>query len=282
MSEPAQKRTSQLLRVVFQILWSKPDGLPAREVLDGIARKIKLSDDEIAQNPATFTPQYERIVRLATNMLVEAGWLLKNKERWYLTDNGKAACKNIKNAEEIYTTALSLVEEKKQLRESVALTVENAEEIAWQQIWHYLNEKNPLEFKLMIGDLLKALNFHLEWISPPGKNHGYIDMIAYPKPLGSSATRIKVHVKHTGQAATLEGLRAFWGVLNAHDLGLFVSSGGFTDTVMEEVRNQDLRKIRLISLEDFFELWVENYDTLSQEARRRFPLNPIFFLALEK
>ncbi len=282
MIEPTPKRTSEFLRVVFQILWSKSDGMPIREVLGNVPRKMNLSVDEIALIPATFTPQYERIVRTATNTLIDAGWLIKHRDRWYLTVEGKAACRNIKNAEEIYKAALLLREEKKLLRENVLLTVENAEEIAWRQIWHYLHEMSPAEFKLIIGDLLIALDYQIEWVSPPGKNHGYIDMIAYPKPLGSSGTRIKVHVKHTGQAATLEGLRAFWGVLNTHDLGVYVSSGGFTDTVMEEVRNQDLRKIRLISLEDFFELWVENYEMLSKNAQHRFPLNPIYFLALER
>jgi restriction system protein len=282
MIEPTLKRTSEFLRVVFQILWSKSDGLPARDVLDAVARKIKLSDEEIALIPSTFTPNYERILRAATNTLAEAGWLIKNKERWYLSDDGKAACRSIKNAEEIYKAAQLLIEGKKQLHNDLLLTVENAEEIAWQQVWRYLNEMNPVEFKLMVGDLLLALNYHLDWISPPGKNHGYIDLIAYPNPLGSSSARIKIHVKHTGQAATLEGLRAFFGVLNAHDLGIYVSSGGFTDTVMEEVQSQELRKIRLISLNDLFQLWVQNYESLSQEAKHRFPLKPIYFLAPQK
>ena len=282
MAEPTLKRIPEFLRVVFQVLWSKSDGLPARDILDAVARKIKLSDDEGVLLPTTFTPKYEKIVRSATNTLVEVGWIIKNKDRWYLSDEGMAACKNIKDVEEIYKAALLLCEEKKQLREDLLLTIENAEEKAWQQTWKYLNEMNPIEFKDMVGDLLKALNYHLDWIAPPGKRHGYIDIIAYPNPLGSSGTRIKVHVKHSGQAATVEGLRAFLGVLNAHDQGIYVSSGGFTDMALEEVRTQEMRKIRLISLENFYYFWIQNYDKLSQEARHRFPLKPIYFLAPEK
>jgi len=282
MAEPTLKRISEFLRVVFQVLWSKSDGLPARDILDAVARKIKLSDDESVLIPTTVTPKYEKIVRSATNTLVEVGWIIKNKDCWYLSDEGKAACKNIKDVEEIYKAALLLCEEKKQLREDLLLTIENAEEKAWQQIWKYLNEMNPIEFKDMVGDLLKALNYHLDWIAPPGKRHGYIDIVAYPNPLGSSGTRIKVHVKHSGQAATVEGLRAFLGMLNAHDQGIYVSSGGFTDMALEEVRTQEMRKIRLISLENFYYFWIQNYDKLSQEARHRFPLKPIYFLAPEK
>jgi restriction system protein len=282
MAEPTLKRTSEFLRVVFQVLWSRPDGLSARDILDTIAWKIKLSADEIVMIPPTSTPHYEKIVRSATNTLVEVGWMIKNRDRWYLSDEGMAACKNIKNVEEIYKTALLICEEKKQHRDELLLTVENAEEKAWQEIWKYLNEMTPIEFKYMVGDLLKALNYHLDWIAPPGKNHGYIDIVAYPNPLGNSGTRIKVHVKHSGQAATVEGLRAFLGVLNEHDLGIFVSSGGFTEMVLDEVNTQELRKIRLLSLEKIYQFWVQNYDKLSQEARHRFPLKPIYFLAPEK
>jgi len=80
----------------------------------------------------------------------------------------------------------------------------------------------------------------------------------------------------------VEGLRAFMGELNPHDLGMFVSSGGFTEQVLAAARSQELRRLRLISLENFFQFWVQNYDKLSQEARQRFPLKPIYFLAPEK
>jgi len=282
MNEPTPKRTAELLRVIFQVLWSKPDGLPARDVLEAVFRKIKIADEDHPLASGSFAPQYERNIRTTSNLLAEVGWLVKNKERWCLTDEGRAACRSIKNSDEIYNNALFLCEEKKNLREDLLLTIESAEEKAWQQIWQYLNEMNPTEFKLLVGDLLTAFDFHLEWVSPPGKDHGYIDIIAYPNPPGSSGTRIKVHVKHTGQAATLEGLRAFFGVLTPHDLGIFVSSGGFTDTFMEEVSGQDLRRIQLVSLKNFIHLWIQNYEKLSPEARYRFPLKAIYFLSPQK
>ena len=276
------KRTSEFLRVILQLLWSKPEGLPARDILEALPARIKLSETESSLIPSTYTPQYEQITRSVTNTLVEAGWFIKNKDRWYLSDEGLAACRRIKNVEEIYKAALLLCEEKRQLRADILLTVENAEEKAWEQIWRYLNEMNPVEFKYIVADLLKALNYHMDWIAPSGKNHGYLDLVAFPNPLGSSGPRLKVHVRHQGQAATVEGLRAFMGELNPHDLGIFVSSGGFTDQVLEAARSQELRRVRLISLENFFQFWVQNYDKLSHEARQRFPLKPIYFLAPEK
>ena len=282
MVEPSLKRTSEILRVIFQILWLKPDGLPAIDILEAIPARVKLTEAETSPIPGTLTPQYEKIVREATNTFVEAGWFIKTRDHWYISDDGMAAFRNIKSVEEIYKAALQLSDENRKLRTDILLTVENAQEKAWQQIWKYLNEMNPIEFKYMIADLFTALNYQLGWIAPPGKSRGYIDLVAYPNPLGSSGPRIKVHIQHQGQAATLEGLRTFMGELTSHDLGIFISSGGFTDQVLNADRSQELRKVRLVSLENFFDFWVQNYDKLSQEAKQRFPLKPIYFLALQK
>jgi restriction system protein len=68
-------------------------------------------------------------------------------------------------------------------------------------------------------------------------------------------------------------------VLGSDDIGLFVSSGGFTSDAREEARTQERRKVTLLDLETLFDLWVEHYEKLTQEARQRFPLKPIHFLA---
>ena len=68
-------------------------------------------------------------------------------------------------------------------------------------------------------------------------------------------------------------------VLGTDDLGLFVSSGGFTSDAKDESRTQERRKVTLLDLENIFDLWVEHYEKLSQEAKQRFPLKPIYFLA---
>ena len=260
-------------------MWLKPDGLPAREILDGIPARLKLTEAEISLVPATQTPQYEKIAREATNTLVEVGWLIKTRERWYISDEGLTVFRNMKNVEEIYQTALQRSTATKQARSDQQLTIEQTEERAWDQIWSFLNEMNPVEFKFMIADLFRGLGYQIDWVAPPGKHHGYIDLIAYPIPLGSSGPRVKVHAQHKGQPATMEGLRTFMGELTPQDLGIFVSSGGFTDQVLHAERSQELRHIRLVTLENFFEYWVQTYDKLTPEARRRFPLKAIYFLA---
>jgi restriction system protein len=62
---------------------------------------------------------------------------------------------------------------------------------------------------------------------------------------------------------------------------LFVTTAGFTKDAEEEARTQEKRKVTLVNLEKLFDLWVECYGRLDDEARRRLPLRPIYFLAPE-
>jgi restriction system protein len=92
-----------------------------------------------------------------------------------------------------------------------------------------------------------------------------------------------VQVKRRIESTTnVEGLRAFMSVLGDDDVGIFVSAGGFTKDAEDEARMQERRKITLINLEKLFDLWVEHYEKLSEEARRHLSLKPIHFLAPEE
>lgn len=90
-----------------------------------------------------------------------------------------------------------------------------------------------------------------------------------------------MQVKRQGQPVSVEGLRSFMALLGEDDVGIFVSVGGFTKDAAEEARTQEKRKVTLVDLEALFDLWVEHYTRLSDEARRRLPLRPIHFLAPE-
>jgi restriction system protein len=70
-------------------------------------------------------------------------------------------------------------------------------------------------------------------------------------------------------------------LLGDDDVGLFVTTAGFTKDAEEEARTQEKRKVTLVNLEKLFDLWVEHYPKLDDDARRRLPLRPIHFLAPE-
>ncbi len=280
MAEVTVNRVGELLRSVLELLWNKPEGLPAQEILAYIPQITQLTDYEKGYAPPTNIPRYERIVRLATIPMVQAGWLVKNnKGRWYITEEGRQACRRFRNAQDLYKEALDRLEIVKQGTPTYAMTVEEAEEKAWDQIQRYLQSTRRAAFQSMVADLMKAMGYHVAWIAPPEKDHGRIDLVAFTDPIGAKGPRILVQLQHKGQPITMEGLKSFQSALSDGDYGLLISTGGFTYEVTEAMRKESFKKTTLLDLENFFDLWVRYYDQLSEEARSQFPLTKIYFLS---
>jgi restriction system protein len=279
MADVTLNRIGELLRSVLELLWTKPDGMPAREIIAFLPEITNLTDYERGVSPATNTPRYERIVRLATIPLVKAGWLVKsNKGRWFITDEGRQAARRYSSARELYKEALRLFDESRQGAPAYTMAVEEAEEKAWEQIHKFLLESRRTEFRALVAELLRAMGYYVAWVAPPEKDHGQIDLVAHSDAIGIRGPRILVQVKHKGQPVTLEGITSFLTLLGANDYGLFISSGGFTGDVMEEIRTDPTQRTTLLDLENFFDLWIQHYDKLSDDAKHRFPLKKIYFL----
>ena len=87
MADITPQRIGEFLRIVFDLLWNRPEGLPAVDVLAQIPHATSLTEYERGYFPsAPNTPRYEKVIRLATIPLVKAGWLVKNKGRWFITE----------------------------------------------------------------------------------------------------------------------------------------------------------------------------------------------------
>ncbi len=295
MPNITRQRTGEFLRKVFEYLWDEPEGLPVKHILERIDQDFNLTEYETGSFATTPNDRrYERIIRFGSVNLVKAGWLTKNKGRWFITELGKEAYQKYPNPEVFFRESIHLYREWKKTRPQQAddiegieeesdtefLAYEEAVENAWNDIEKYIQRMNPFEFQDLVADLLTAMDYHVAWVSPPGKDKG-IDIIAYNDPLGTSVPRIKVQVKRREQPTNVEGLRAFMSVLGTDDVGIFVSSGGFTSDAREEARTQAIRKVTLLDLSQFYDLWVQYYDKLSQDARQRFPLKPVYYLDLQ-
>ena len=161
---------------------------------------------------------------------------------------------------------------------SASPTFEEVEEQAWIEIEKYLKDMNPFELQHLVADLLKAMAYHVSWLSPPG-NDGGVDIIAHSDPLGIRPPRIKVQVKRQQSKINTDGLKSFLANINEDDVGLYVSIGGFTRDAEDYARSQERRKITLIDTERLVDLWVEFSGKLEVSARKRLPLTPIYFLA---
>jgi len=296
MPEVTRRRTGEMLRELFEVLLPAPDGTQARDALTQLERRLTLSEYEKGEY-ASGGRRFDKIVRFATVDLVKAGWLHKEKGRWTVTADGKKAYQQFVDPEAFYKKAVRLYHQWKQSQpedietidqepekeasaKAASITLEEAEEQAWREVDQYLRAINPYEYQEIVASLLRAMGYHVSWIAPPGKDGG-IDIMAASDPLGTQSPRIKVQVKRQSQTVTVDGLRAFMALLGDGDVGIFVSVGGFTKDARDEARAQERRKVTLLNNEELFDLWVEYYDKLKDQDRRRLPLQPIYFLDLE-
>lgn len=105
------------------------------------------------------------------------------------------------------------------------------------EIEQHLQAMNPYDLQALVASLLRAMGYYVSWVSPPGKDGG-IDILAWGDPLGTRPPRIKVQVKRRTEAVSVEGLRAFMALLSDDEVGIFVSTGGFTKD-QELARSQE-------------------------------------------
>jgi restriction system protein len=286
MPDITQHRMGEILRQVFELLWFEPEGLPVRDIFRYIEKNSQLTEYEKGIFPNVInSPRFEVLLRVATVPLVKAGWLVKtSKGRWSITDKGRKATKQYKDAEQFFEEAVRQYREwkeneEKRLRYINSVEKYEAEENSWFQIRQFIQGMDPAEFKELTCELLKAMGYYITWVAPAQKDKGQIDMIASSDPLGIKSQRLIIHVNHKGQVMTQEGLESLLSVLGPEDHGVLVSSSGFTNQVKEESLKLTHPYIHLIDLDYFFDLWLEYYDDLSEEGRRMFPLEPVYFLS---
>jgi restriction system protein len=299
MAEITRKRVGELQRGVFKILLDCPDGLPAKEVLHRLEQVVQPTDFEKSDYPKhPGIRRFEKMARFATIGPVKAGWLVKSKGRWYLTAEGIKAYNQITNPEKFNAEARRLYlqwrasqpEAITELEEggsegagplekaAEASTFEEAEETAWEEIEQYVQAINPYDLQKLVAALLRAMGYHVSWIAPPGPDKG-IDILAHNDPLGTSTPRIKVQVKRRADRIRVDDLRSFMAILGEQDVGIFVSTGGFTSDAESEARTKETRKLTLVNLEKLVELWIEHYDKVAESEKLLLPLKPVYYLA---
>jgi restriction system protein len=203
MAEITRRRTGELLRELFKILIAAQEGMRAGDALTALSERVVLTPYE-ADSYDSGGRRFEKIVRFATVDCVKAGWLLKDKGVWTITDEGKKAYAALPDPEAFYRRACKLYAEWKAAQpaadvpaangatdevteitsKAVSVTFEEAEEQAWSEISSYLRGMNPYDFQDLVADLLRAMSYHVTWISPPGKDGG-LDILAWPDVLGT-------------------------------------------------------------------------------------------------
>ena len=304
MANITNQRTGELVQKLFRMLQQHPDGLKARDAIAALANEVELTPFERGKYPSDHSRRFDKIVRFATVAHVRAGWFVKDSGIWTVTEAGIDALTRYPAPDTFQREAVRLYHAWKSARggedeelspslssaadadeavvpdgepDSSAVTFEQAEDQARDDIERYLQTMPPYDFQNLVGELLRAMGYFVEWIAPPGRDGG-VDIVAHTDPLGTQGPRIKVQVKRQQQSVGLPDLKSFMANIGQHDAGIFVCSGGFTKEAADFARGQETKRIMLINTDKLVKLWIEFTPKLSDRAWQRLPLTPIYFL----
>jgi restriction system protein len=299
-----QSRSRQLASKVtycaLQVLVEKGGEAAGRDVISEIEKRLTLDDWAKEVYEKSGYTRWKSILHFFTIDLIKSGFMVKNKGVWYVTTEGEAALKlgdvaMLDKATEGYykwreanpksdkKSVASVVDdiEADDVADSVneqaqEATIQQMEQLAIDGLRQQINSKNAYEFQDLVAALLRGMNYYTPFVAPKGKDGG-IDVIAYQDPLGVKSPRIKVQIKHRESTANVSEIRELMGLLQKEgDIGLFISTGGFTSDAKTTARSSHVH-VELIDFDRFIALWQEFYEKLNDEDKDRLRLRPIYF-----
>lgn len=291
---PSHRLAMKVLYAAFQILKEKDGESPGREVMVEIEKRVEFTEWEKSVYEKTGNIRWQSILHFFTIDTVKAGFLIKKKGVWYLTPEGEEALQLgelglFQTANKAYRkwdkerkaqtadTTQELTEEDES-NQAAEATIDEIEQKALEGLKAFIIKKNAYEFQDLVGALLRGMGYYTPFIAPKGKDGG-IDIIAYKDPLGTESPRMKVQVKHRADSTSVKEIRELMGLLQKDgDIGIFISSGGFTSDAKSTARTAPVH-LELVDLPRFVELWQEFYPKMVDEDKNLLPLLPIYFLA---
>jgi restriction system protein len=293
-----RKLGASLMFAAMNILKEKGGQLSGREVIAEIEKRLTLSDWAKETYEKSGYTRWKSILHFFSIDLIKAQFLVKKKGVWYITQEGEEAIKlgerglldasleayrkwrdeTPKSPKEkvIEVEDISTDEGQLENQQQQEATLQQMEELANEGLKQRINSLNPYEFQDLVAALLRAMGYFTPFVAPKGKDGG-VDVIAYQDPLGVKSPRIKVQVKHRESSASVDELRQLMGLLQRDgDVGIFVSSGGFTSDSKTTARSSQVH-VELIDLDRLIVLWQEFYGKLDDEDRNLLRLKPIYF-----
>ena len=289
------ERVGEIMKGVLLELKAMGGEARSGDVLRRAGPKLNLNDHEKANYEKSGYVRWESVVHFYSIDCVKAGYIQKQAGKWTLTTEGEAALSKpplefIRSAQEKYRAwrasnpprpqEESATEEAPEPQEEVIrqAAYEGAVSAARAEIEAHINDMDGYDFQKLVEELLLAMGYYVPFNAPPGADGG-VDIVAYRDAFGTAPPRLKVQVKHQSQKTTVKGLRELQGLLNKEgDVGLLVSSEGFTSEALREARASS-KHVETMDLNRFITLWQQNYDKLRESGKKRLPLVSVFFLA---
>lgn len=295
--KPASKeRAAELIKAAMVALDEAGGDLAFTEVKREVEKRVELTEADRFVYEKTGYVRWNSVLHFFSIRCVKAGFIKKNKGRWYLTPEGRSvvslpgieiidrslkayrAWKAEQTADEIADETATTDDDSSTER---SLAFETAEAQARSEIVEYVRGIGPYEFQDLVAALLRGMGYSTPFVAPKGPDGG-TDIIAYSDPLGVSTPHLRVQVKHRASTkATREEVAALRGIIRQdREVGLFVSSGGFTSEAAREARQGGVH-IEMVDLDRFLEMWIGHYEHLSEEDRGLLRLRTVHFLSPE-
>ncbi len=287
----------RLLYNTFKVLNERDGQMKGSELMSRLGESLEFDGWASERFESTGSPRWKAVLQFRSITAVKAGFLIKKKGVWYLTEEGVAAYKQgsqyvfeacakgyakwkAANSKADAPEEAAIEQPISGTEAAVAAKFEEIEADAQAAIEDFINRKNPYEFQDMCAALLRAMGYFTPFVAPKGKDGG-VDVIAYRDPLGAASPRFKVQIKHKEVAAPVDEVRKLIGILgNRENIGIIISSGGFTADAKREAMSSHVH-VELIDLPRFIGLWQEFYGKMSDVDKQLMPLQPIYFLSPE-
>ena len=288
------KRVGEIMHAVLSEQAKRNDPLRLKDLLSTVASTFVFTDHEKQVLTKSGFIRWHTVVHYYSIDCVKAGYIQKAGGRWSITEQGRKALalppeefirsamakyrvwkKNRKDSGGGSPDAAEEEDSEKGIQQTA---YDQALEQARAEIEEHIEKLNAYDFQKLVAELLRAMSYHVPYVAPPGADGG-IDLVAYKDPLGTSTPRLRVQVKHRANKVDVKEVRELEGLLRKEgDMGLIVSSSGFTSAALREIQVSS-KHIETMDLERLITLWQEHYDHVREPGVMLLPLVKMFFLA---
>jgi restriction system protein len=126
-------------------------------------------------------------------------------------------------------------------------------------------------FEQLVAELFRAMGYRVA-LTRPVKDDG-IDVVAYRDPLGVEPPVLKIQAKAQDANVSADVVKAFYASIHERDVGVFITTGGFTAAAQEFARGRG--NLRLVEGVELVDLIQTHYDAFDQKMKQRIPLRRV-------